>query len=786
MFIFYHGEIAHPEKADTMIRWKIIGIIATLVIIFSFPIYVLQEKSRQSAARDIRHHPPTFVGSDACRDCHRGEYDKWMGSHHQLAMAVASEETVLGDFADAEFRHFGITSRFYKNGARFMVTTRGPGGEMGDFEITHTFGWFPLQQYLIPFPGGRLQCLPIAWDSREKRWYHLYPDRPMASDDWLYWTNNGQNWNAMCAECHSTDLRKNYDPETERYRTAWSEISVGCEACHGPGSDHVAWAELPEMGRPDVADTALTVRTSGLTSARQVQLCAPCHARRMSLDDNIHAHADFLDYGIPQLLSEGMYFPDGQILDEVYVYGSFIQSKMHARDVRCSDCHDVHSIRRIKDGNDLCLQCHRAAIYDTRDHHFHKKVGEPGDPIRAESGEILFDVGTGASCEGCHMPGRHYMGVDYRPDHSFRIPRPDLSLALDTPNACNRCHVDKTVQWSVDAMGKWYGKKIRPHYGTTLAAGRQQDPDALAELVRLAGDRLYPDIVRATALSLVSVYPDEAASKALERAISDESALLRHTAVNRLAIPGLQQRIALVGPLLYDPVRAVRIETARSLVAAVQGGYGTPLREPYEKALAEYIKAMERTGDFAASRHNLGNLYADLGQPDQAIGHYQRAIDIDRLFYPAKVNLAMLYNTMGKTDPAEALLREVVDAHPDLHDIQYSLGLLLAEKKDFDQAVIYLGDAAAGLPQRSRIQYNLSLLLKQLNRHAEAENALNRAILIDPENADYLYALAVLYMESGRLDDALKVAVTLRKNHPDLAISVNLVDHIKKLLAKTN
>ena len=200
----------------------------------------------------------------------------------------------------------------------------------------------------------------------------------------------------------------------------------------------------------------------------------------MSLDDNIHAHADFLDYGIPQLLSEGMYFPDGQILDEVYVYGSFIQSKMHAREVRCSDCHDVHSIRRIKDGNDLCLQCHRAAIYDTRDHHFHKKAGEPGDPIRAATGEVLFDVGSGARCEGCHMPGRNYMGVDYRPDHSFRIPRPDLSLALDTPNACNRCHVDKTVQWSVDAMAKWYGKKKRPHYGTILAAGRQQDPNALS------------------------------------------------------------------------------------------------------------------------------------------------------------------------------------------------------------------------------------------------------------------------------------------------------------------
>jgi hypothetical protein len=295
---------------DRLNAWRITGLVATLAIILTLPLYRFIEGRRAaSPSGPAVDTTATFVGSQACRDCHRNEYDKWNGSHHQLAMAVASDETVLGDFADAEFRQFGVTSRFYKKDGRFMVATRGPGGEMGDFEITHTFGWFPLQQYLIPFPDGRLQCLPIAWDSRENRWYHLYPDRQLAADDWLYWTNNGQNWNAMCAECHSTDLRKNYDPATDSYRTAWSEISVGCEACHGPGSDHVAWAQLPEMGRPDVANTALAVDTGEMTSAGQLQLCAPCHARRMSLDDNIHAHADFLDYGIPQLLSEGMYFP---------------------------------------------------------------------------------------------------------------------------------------------------------------------------------------------------------------------------------------------------------------------------------------------------------------------------------------------------------------------------------------------------------------------------------------------------------------------------------------------
>ncbi|MGD9309946.1 MAG: multiheme c-type cytochrome, partial [Desulfosarcina sp.] len=371
---------------DTNTPWKITGLVATLVIVVTIPLAHWRHQHATSPATGTAAAPTSaFVGSQACRDCHKPEYDKWADSHHRWAMETANEKTVLGDFDNATFTHFGETSRFYRRDGKYFVTTPGVDGKMTEFEITHTFGWYPLQQYLIPFPGGRMQCLPITWDVQKRRWYHLYPDQPLDPQDWLYWTNNGQNWNGMCAECHSTDLRKNYDFSTDTYATTWSEISVGCEACHGPGDNHVRWAQLPEMGRPDVDNYALSVKTRDMTSRQQIELCAPCHSRRMSLDDNIHHHADFLDYGIPQLLNEGLYFADGQILDEVYVYGSFMQSKMYARDVRCSDCHDVHSIRRIKKGNDLCLQCHQAAVYDHKGHHFHKQNGETGQPIRSAS-----------------------------------------------------------------------------------------------------------------------------------------------------------------------------------------------------------------------------------------------------------------------------------------------------------------------------------------------------------------------------------------------------------------
>ncbi len=769
---------------DVITTWKIIGIIATVVIILSLPLYVVKEKRRPDPAdTGGRNTGPAFVGSGKCKDCHRQEYDKWKGSHHERAMDVATEQTVLGDFNNAVFDHFGITSRFYRKNGGFFVSTQGPDGKTGEFEITHTFGYFPLQQYLIPFPGGRLQCLPIAWDVRGQKWFHLYPDEKIDPRDWLYWTNQAQNWNGMCAECHCTDLKKNYDPRTEVYETTWSEISVGCEACHGPGSSHVQWAELPEMGRPDLVNAGLAVRTAGLGAKEQIALCAPCHARRMSLGDNIHRHADFLDYGVPQLLTGGFYFADGQILEEVYVYGSFLQSKMAARDVRCSDCHDVHSIKRIKPGNDLCLQCHKAAVYDTGDHHFHKGKGEPGEPIKSSSGEILFEVGTGAQCEQCHMPGRNYMGVDYRPDHSFRIPRPALGKAIGAPNACNRCHVDKTVQWSADAMTKWYGERKRPHYGTILAQARRGEPGAVEGLVRLTEDRLYPAIVRATALFLLASHPGEESLSVFLEGLADEESLIRHTAVRNLPEQDPQRLVRLLGPLLYDPVKAVRIEAAARLAGVPESYMTAELKGRYESALSEYVRATERTADFAASRHNLANLYARLGDMDRAVLHYKKAIEIDDQFYPAKVNLASLYNRLGENDAAERLLREVLAIQPDFHEVEYSLGLLLAETRKYAEAEVYLAQAARGMPRRERIYYNLGLVRQHLHQDTGAEEALKTAHGLAPDNGDYLYALAVFYLQRHRLADAEQVALKMAALKTHSAMGKELLGVIEKMKA---
>ena len=751
-----------------------------MVIILSFPAYLLKEKyfRRLPTSQPVA----TFAGSRKCMDCHKTEYDKWRNSHHDHAMEVADDAAVLGDFNDAVFEFQGVESRFYRKDKKFWVYTQGPDGKMGEFEITHTFGWLPLQQYLVPFPGGRLQCLPIAWDVREKRWYHLYPKTPVDPADWLYWTNAGQNWNGMCAECHSTNLKKNYDIQKDAYQTTWSEIDVGCEACHGPASRHVEWAELPDMARPQTANFELVVKAKGMDSREQVELCAPCHSRRAILGDYTHTEPDLLDSMLPSLLTPELYFADGQILEEVYVYGSFTQSKMYRRNVRCSDCHDVHSIKKVKEGNALCLQCHRAGIYDSQAHHFHKKKGEKGEPIRSADGKILFDVGSGAECAQCHMPERPYMVIDYRADHSFRIPRPDLSIKLGAPNACNRCHVDETDQWADQYITKWYGPGRKAHYGSILDAGRKQLPEAQNDLLKLAADPLYPVIVRATALSLLEAYPGEETRKALELALMDDEALIRRTAVDQLRIPDHTRQTTLLSSMLYDPVKAVHMEAARRMTEIPDPPLDRNQKKVFQVSLDEYQKSMEYSADFAFGRYNLANLYVALKQQQKAIQNYRAAIKIDNLFYPAKVNLAMLYNQMGQNNEALTLLRDVVINHPELYEVQYSLGLLLAEEKKYAEAVKYLELAAGGMPGRARIHYNLGLLRQHLKQDSDAEASLLKAQALEPDNLDYLYALADFYLKRNKIQQARSIAEEMVARHPTQRIGHDILKLTEKNL----
>ncbi len=754
-------------KAMPLNVWERAAILAALGILLAPILYFF----RADHAISIKEAPAThFVGTASCRDCHKEVYAGWQGSDHDKAMAVATEKTVLGDFSGVTFHdpYNNATSRFFKKDQKFYVETEGENGTLAIFEITHTFGVYPLQQYLAPFSGGRLQCLNIAWDVEKKAWYRLPPYEVKGPGDWLHWTKGGQTWNAMCAECHSTRLEKNYDIKTNSYATTWFEINVGCEACHGPGSDHVTWAKRAPLARPTVKNYGLSVATAQLTPERQVAICAPCHSRRFQLGDNDHSEGRLLDKMVPSLLEEGLYYADGQILEEVYVYGSFTQSKMYHKGVRCSDCHDMHSLQLHAEKNKLCLSCHRGEDYDTPTHHFHKKEyqGKPSE---------------GYLCVKCHMPARAYMGIDYRPDHSLRIPRPDLTQLIGTPNSCSTtdCHGDKPLEWVVSHYDEWYGKKRKPHYGEIFTLARNGDPGAGNSLRTLAADSLLPVIVRATALSLLQNYPGPETIGAFTAALEEDDALLRYTALRNLTQMPQGLKLQLVAPKLYDKVKAVRIEAAYLLASLPVSALRQADREQFQQSLREYREAMLYNADFAAQRYNLGNLAAALGNGDEAQEYYQQAIGIDDQFYPAKVHLAMQYNSKGENKKAEELFREVLRDHPELYEVTYSLGLLLAEMNNYAEAETFLGKAADAMPAYSRARYNQALALLKLRRWEDGEKALLQALEVDSQNRQYFATLIDIYLRTNKKESARLLAEKILDLHPDHADAREVIRLLK-------
>ncbi len=693
-------------------------------------------------------------------------------------MQVADETTVLGDFSDARFVHFGTASRFYRRDGKFLVSTEGHDGQPAEFEITYTIGMRPLQQYLVAFPGGRLQSLTIAWDTETRRWFSLDPRDKIAPSDPRHWTGRYQNWNLMCAECHTTNLHKGYASMGDSYRTTWSAFDVGCQACHGPGSAHVRWAASVGRRTPGAAATvALAVDTKHMDARSQVDACARCHSRRTRLVAEERPGRPLLDEFRPELLRAELYYPDGQQLGEVYEYGSFRQSTMYQRGVRCADCHDPHSATLQAPGNALCTRCHRAQPdprfptlpareYDTPAHHFHL-AGSPG-----------------AACVSCHMPARNYMLVDARRDHAIRAPRPDLTVKLGTPNACTTCHLERTPQWAADAIARRYGPKLErsPHYGEIIAAGRVRTPQAAPNLISLASDSAQPGIVRATALDLLRGY-GEAGTAAMVEAVKSDDPVVRLAAVSGLDRLPAGERLAHVSALLKDPILAVRIEAARVLASLPMELLGRSQRAARGAAIAEFQKAQLAMADMPSAHLNLGVLYASGHERDLAEQSYRTALGLDPYFVPARLHLVTLLDEVKRSAEAERLLKDGMALMPTQGELYYSLGLLLAEQGRLAEASEALAEAARLLPDRARVRYNYGLILQQRGHLAEAETALRRADTLDHDDPQILYALAAFYARQRQFARALSYAQRLVELTPDEPAARQIRDTITQAVS---
>lgn len=721
-----------------------------------------EAQDQRVAAPGPRHETAHFVGRQTCARCHQAQHALWRGSHHDLAMQEATEQTVLGNFDQASFSYFGVTSTFYKQGDQFMVRTDGADGDYHDYQISYTFGAYPLQQYLIAFPDGRLQALSIAWDSRPQkrggqRWFHLYPTEHIAHDDPLHWTSLNQNWNTMCAECHSTHVKKHYDPQSARYDTTWAEIDVSCEACHGPGSRHVKWAQQTSEQREERKDIrkGLVVRLDERVAATwridptsatprryppkttqvEIELCARCHSRRSVLSEDYVHGRPLLDTHLPSLLVDELYYPDGQIEGEVYVYGSFLQSKMYRAGVTCSDCHNPHSLQLRAPGNGVCTQCHLAAKFDTAAHHFHPPSS------------------SGGQCVACHMPAKTYMVVDPRHDHSMRIPRPDLSVQLGVPNPCTQCHVPRTDAWAAAQLTKWYGHSPTgfQNFAAALHAGRSGAPSAERLLSQLADDVSAPPIARATALLNLRQYLSPASLPVLQRALQQDEPLLRVAAVQALEAVPPQQRKSLAWHLLTAPLRAVRVLAARWLAATPRRQLTADEHALLTQAIEAYIATQMVNAERPEAQLNLALIYADGGQFKAAEAAYRSALHRQPSFVPAYINLADLYRMQGKEVEGEHTLRQALIVAPRNAEVHYALGLSLIRQQRRTEAVDALAQAAALRPNNYRYSYVYAVALHAIGKPQQAIQTLEEAHQRHPAARDIIAALITYHREQGNM-----------------------------------
>lgn len=732
----------------------------------------------------IKGFSADYVGAKVCASCHQNETALWQKSDHFHAMQTANLSTVLGDFTDVDVSFHDIKTRFFTKDQKHYIETTNEERKIQTFEVLYTFGHQPLQQYLVETDNGKLQAFNIAWDNRSvieggQRWFHLQPEEDMSPEHPFFWQSHFQNWNGRCADCHSTDLKKNYDTLTDSYDSQWSDINVACEACHGPGSDHLMLAQSQTLksdnsGLIDTGTrTAWTFKNgdsiaSAVTSSddREIDICGGCHSRRLPIAKSTPGTA-YHDQYLLQYLSPGLYFSDGQIQDEVFVLGSFLQSKMYQQGVRCTNCHEPHSGEIKLPGNALCNQCHLSSTFDTLKHHGHQRESK------------------GSFCVDCHMPERRYMGVDDRRDHSFVVPNL-VTTVSEQESTCSSCHKDKSPQWinkSIQSMATGSSDKMplanitsSNHWSFANQRSREFDSLSVDDVSRHIADESLPTIIRATLIEQLANFPSRVSLDVAAKALTHKDPMIRRAAVGSLGFLPAPDRWFLLQPLADDKSRSVRFAVA---AAMINGFDQLPPsnKKKLEALLLEYQASLALSLDSPSTQMAMAYLSVALGKHRQAEHHYQKALDISPGFVPALLNYAEFLRASGRNLELQKHLIKAIKIAPDSAGAQHAYGLHLVRQKQVSEAIPHLRKAATIDNAQPRFSYVYAVALDSIGSTDSAIIHLKTADQRWPNQIDILNTLLLYADKQNQLASHLPYLSKLSALSPSSPL-------VKKLLQK--
>lgn len=724
-----------------------------------------------------------YGGSASCRECHEEAFAAWSGSHHALAERPPAAATEDPAFVPTRtFKHGTQQTTLRKNGQRYEVITDGLHGTNQVFPVERILAENPLRQMLVEFPGNRLQVTEAAWDPRSNEWFNVYGEEDRKPGEWGQWTGRGMNWNSMCAICHNTRVRKNYDAATDSYHTTMVENGVGCESCHGPMKDHNEWQAANR--NKGLKDPTLRI----ITREEMFDTCAACHSRRAEITGDNKPGDRYFDHHMLTITDDSnIFYPDNQNWDEDYEVTALMGSRMFHKGVRCMDCHNSHTMKTRLPSNYLCLSCHgpgatNAPAINPVTHSHHKAFGydtngvltNPDINAYASAYQSAQLKETGGECVNCHMPQTPYMVRHWRHDHGFTIPDPLLTKQFNIPNACNRCHTDKSTDWSLEYVEKWYGDKMnRPYreHGQLVARARRGDAATREPLVKMleTDEMFYWQAVAATLLQRWTSEPSVTA--ALLRSLQNTNPLVRQMVVQALG-PVAQNDGEIATALeakLNDPSRNVRVEAARQLAATL---------DTNSLAGKDYLGFLNHIADQPLGQLQAGTFHFQRGDTTNALPYFKRATEWDPFSAGIHHEYAIALSQLGHMPEAVKELEAAVRLQPNEAEFHYKLALALNETGDATRMMSELETAVKCDPHHARAWYNLGLARSARGDNNGAIEALTRGETAEPNDPRIPYARATILVRTGNILEARTAARRALELQPNFSAAASLLQQL--------